>query len=236
MEAIILVGGMGTRLRPYTWILPKPLLPLGEISILEITLRRLANYGYTNVTLAVGHKASFIKHVVSEIQGLPFQVQYLEESEPRGTAGFVFEFEPLGSKYLVMNGDLLTDLDLRNILESHDESEYAASIVCITRKDQIDYGVLVPDKFGNLSEYREKPNAEYLVSSGIYVISSAQADDLTKKKFLTMPEALDEFVSTGKKVKLVQPNCYWMDLGRPDDYHAAIEDYESNPNRFIGEK
>ena len=73
MEAIILVGGMGTRLRPYTWILPKPLLPLGEISILEITLRRLANYGYTNVTLAVGHKASFIKHVVSEIQGLPFQ-------------------------------------------------------------------------------------------------------------------------------------------------------------------
>ena len=232
MEAIILVGGAGTRLRPYTWILPKPLLPLGETSILEITLRRLANYGFSKVTLAVGHKASFIKQVVSEIQGLPFQIEYLEETQPKGTAGFLFDLMPTYSKILVMNGDLLTDLDLKETYNDHDEEKYAASIVCVKRKDKIDYGVLIADKSGNLAEYLEKPESEYLVSSGIYILSKTDIKTLKTRNFLTMPEALEEFVKNGRKVSLSVPNIYWMDLGRPDDYHQAVDDFDKNPSRF----
>jgi len=233
MEAIILVGGVGTRLRPYTWILPKPLLPLGETSILEITLRRLANYGFSKVTLAVGHKASFIKQVVSELQGLPFQIEYLEETQPKGTAGFLFDLKPTGSKILVMNGDLLTDLDLEKTYNAHDHEKYAASVVCVTRKDKIDYGVLFSDKSGNLAEYKEKPEAEYLVSSGIYVLSIPDIRKLQTKSFLTMPEALEAFVRAGRKVKLMTPDIYWKDLGRPEDYHQSVDDFESNPDRFL---
>ena len=233
MEAIILVGGLGTRLRPYTWILPKPLLPLGDISILEVTLRRLANFGFTNVTLAVGHKASFIKQVVSEIEGLPFKIEYLEENEPTGTAGFLFNFTPKDKKFLVMNGDLLTDLDLKATYDLHNIEKFAASIVCLTRKEKIDYGVLISDGSGNLAEYREKPDSEFLVSSGIYVISSNDVKNLEKKNFYTMPEALEELIAKGKKVRLESPKIYWMDLGRPDDYHQAVEDFENNPARFL---
>jgi NDP-sugar pyrophosphorylase family protein len=233
MEAIILVGGTGTRLRPYTWILPKPLLPLGETSILEITLRRLANHGFSKVTLAVGHKASFIRQVVSEIQGLPFQIQYLEETHPKGTAGFLFDLIPTGSKILVMNGDLLTDLDLKKTYNAHDQEKYAASVVCVTRKDNIDYGVLISDESGNLVEYKEKPEAEYLVSSGIYVLSIPDVRKLETKNFLTMPEALEAFIRTGRKVKLITPGIYWKDLGRPEDYHQAVDDFENNPDRFL---
>jgi NDP-sugar pyrophosphorylase family protein len=235
MEAIILVGGTGTRLRPYTWILPKPLLPLGETSILEITLRRLANHGFSKVTLAVGHKASFIRQVVSEIQGLPFQIEYLEETQPKGTAGFLFDLIPTGSKILVMNGDLLTDLDLKKTYNNHDEEKYAASVVCVTRKDRIDYGVLIADKSGNLEEYLEKPESEYLVSSGIYILSTIDIKTLKTRSFLTMPEALDEFVKSGRKVSLPAPNMYWMDLGRPEDYHQAVDDFEKNPSHFLVE-
>jgi NDP-sugar pyrophosphorylase family protein len=233
MEAIILVGGVGTRLRPYTWILPKPLLPLGETSILEITLRRLANYGFSKVTLAVGHKASFIKQVVSEIEGLPLQIEYLEERQPKGTAGFLFDLKPSGSKILVMNGDLLTDLDLKTTYNAHDEQKYAASVVCVTRKDKIDYGVLIADKFGNLAEYLEKPESEYLVSSGIYILSTTDVETLKSKNFLTMPEALEEFIKNGRKVSLSTPDIYWMDLGRPEDYHQAVDDFEKNPTHFL---
>jgi NDP-sugar pyrophosphorylase family protein len=233
MEAIILVGGIGTRLRPYTWILPKPLLPLGEISILEITLRRLATHGFTKITLAVGHKASFIKQVVAEIHGLPFQIEYLEEEEPKGTAGFLFDLKSSSSKILVMNGDLLTDLNLKETYNAHNEEKYAASVVCVKRKDKIDYGVLVSDESGDLADYREKPESEYLVSSGIYVLSIRDVNNLKTKNFLTMPDALKEFVQNGRKVKLANPSIYWMDLGRPEDYHQAVDDFEKNPGQFL---
>ncbi len=233
MEAIILVGGIGTRLRPYTWILPKPLLPLGETSILEVTLRRLAKFGFTKITLAVGYKASFIKQVVSEIQGLPFEISYLEESKPKGTAGFLFELEPVSSKILVMNGDLLTDLNLRKTYDEHDEVEFAASVVCAKRKEIIDYGVLTSDPSGNLAEYHEKPQSEYLVSSGIYVLSTNDVKNLKEQDFLTMPAALETFMENGRKIKLATPEIYWMDLGRPEDYHQAVEDFEKNPERFL---
>jgi NDP-sugar pyrophosphorylase family protein len=233
MEAIILVGGIGTRLRPYTWILPKPLLPLGETSILEITIRRLVTFGFTKITLAAGHKASFIKQVVSEIQGLPFEINFLEESKPKGTAGFLFDLEPISSKILVMNGDLLTDLNLGKTYNEHDEARFAASVVCAKRKEIIDYGVLISDASGNLAEYHEKPQSEYLVSSGIYVLSTKDIQNLEKQDFLTMPSALETFMKNGRKVKLATPDIYWMDLGRPEDYHQAAEDFEKNPERFL---
>ena len=236
MEAIVLVGGSGTRLRPYTWILPKPLLPLGETSILEITLRRLAHFGFSKVTLAIGYKASFIKQVVNEIKGLPFEVEYLEESQPKGTAGFLFDYEAKNSKILVMNGDLLTDLNLQETYVQHNEEKYAATVVCVERKDKVDYGVLVSDELGNLAEYREKPEMNYLVSSGIYMISSGDIGSLDKKEFLTMPEALEGFIKNGRLVKIKNPKIYWMDLGRPDDYHEAAEEFEKNPEKFLADK
>jgi NDP-sugar pyrophosphorylase family protein len=236
VEAIVLVGGIGTRLRPYTWILPKPLLPLGETSILEITLRRLAHSGFSKVTLAVGHKASFVRHFVKEIKGLPFEVEYLEELQPKGTAGFLFDYKTENSKVLVMNGDLLTDLNLEETYSQHNEEEYAASVVCVERKDKIDYGVIVSDELGNLAEYREKPELNYLVSSGIYVLSTRDIGNLNEKDFLTMPEALEEFIRSGRLVKIKSLKMYWMDLGRPDDYHEAAAEFENNPERFLAKK
>ena len=234
MEAIVLVGGLGTRLRPYTWVLPKPLLPLGETSILEITLRQLGQFGFSRVTLAVGHKASFIKNVVSEITDLPFKIDYLLENEPRGTAGFIFDYIPVEEKFLVLNGDLLTDLNFKEFLVEHRETEYAASVACISRSERIDYGVLVGDENDFLTDYQEKPISSYQVSSGIYALTSVSLKNIRKSNFLTMPDLLLNLSKFNLPVKLVKTNHYWMDLGRTNDYHQAIEDFQNDPSRFLG--
>lgn len=233
MEAVILVGGLGTRLRPYTWVLPKPLLPLGEMSILEINLRRMAIYGFKRVTLSVGHKASLIRNLVEEMENLPFEIDFLFEEKPLGTAGFLHDFVPRFEKFLVMNGDLLTDLNLAKVIESHDSETTAATIVSVSRNEKIDYGVLICDEANELQSYDEKPEVEYLVSSGIYVLTSKEVKH-QDNEYVTMPEILLKLKKQSKKVLLFKSDFYWKDLGRADDYHQAIEDFEKSPDRFLG--
>jgi NDP-sugar pyrophosphorylase family protein len=233
LQAVILAGGKGTRLAPYTTIFPKPLVPLGEVPILEIVIRQLRNAGVDTITLAVGHLSELIQTFFQDGSRFGVHIEYAREEKPLGTAGPLAAIAGLDETFLVMNGDVLTTLDFRDLLTFHRENRNVATIAMHDRKVNIDFGVIESGPNGRLTNYIEKPSYAFQVSMGIYAFEPSVLQFIPKGKRFDFPELVLSLLAAGEPVSGYAYDGYWMDIGRPDDYAQASEDFLRDPGRFF---
>ena len=238
MQALILCGGKGTRLRPYTTVLPKPLMPIGECPILEVILRQLKEAGVTEVILAVGYMSQLFQAFFQNGERYGLKISYSFESKPLGTAGpILLAFERLEENFLVLNGDLLTTLNYQNIYKHHLEQEAAATIGLYKREVKIDFGVISSDENGRLEDYDEKPVHEFEVSMGINVLNRDQVRPyLQEGQRLDLPDLMLKLRDDGHAVHCYREPCYWLDIGRVSDYQTALDVFESRRDEFLPEQ
>jgi NDP-mannose synthase len=228
MQAVILAGGKGTRLRPYTTTIPKPLMPIGEKAILEILIRQLCSAGVKKITLAVSHSADLISAFVGNGERFGIDIKYSREEKPLGTVGPIKLIKDLPENFLVMNGDVLTDLNFEDLFLNHVRSNALLTISAYSRLQKIDFGVIDVDMENKqVIGFREKPVYEFRVSMGIYVFNRALLDQVP----ISVPYGFDDLVISLLKDKQpihVYPyGGYWLDIGRPDDYDKANQDIET---------
>jgi len=230
-RAVILAGGKGERLGPYTTVLPKPLLPIGDQAILEVVVRQLKSYGFSDLTFAVGYLAHLIQAVFNDGSDHDVSISYHQESEPRGTAGGLATIDRLDDSFLVLNGDVLTTLDYNALLALHKESANALTIASHRRVVKTEYGVLHTE---NPSEramldvvgYEEKPEIPYIVSIGVYVMEPHVIDHIPRDRHFDMPDVVQALLRNGEQVGTYLYDGFWLDIGRHDDYEQAIREYE----------
>jgi NDP-sugar pyrophosphorylase family protein len=231
--AVILAGGKGTRLKPFTMTIPKPLLPLGDVPILDIVLRQLAADGFNRVVLTLGHMAPLFVAHFGDGSAYGIQIEYLRENEPLGTAGPLRELRDPPGDFLVMNGDLLTDLSYRALVDSHRKASAAGTISVAAREEKVDYGVIDMKPDGTFADYREKPVTPYYVSMGINVLSSRALSHIPPRGVFQMPDLMLALHRAGERVHCHRADAYWQDMGRFDDYARASEDFVKDPARFL---
>ena len=236
MKAVVLAGGKGARLAPYTTILPKPLMPIGDMPILEIILQQMKKAGITEVILTVGHLAELLRAFFNDGERFGLKIEYSIEEEPLGTAGpLSLVASSLGETFLVANGDVLTTLDLRDLVSAHRQSGAIATIASHTRLVNIDLGVLQVDCSDELTGYVEKPTFDYLVSMGIYVFEPQVLQYIPYNNYLDFPELVLTMIGDGERVMSYRFDGYWQDLGRPDDYEQAVQEFDRLRPQILGE-
>lgn len=227
MHAVILAGGKGVRLRPYTTSLPKPLVPIGdEFSILEIIMRQLADYGFQTVTLAIGHLGQLIRAYVGDGRQWGLDVEYHAETSPLGTIGpLLLMRDSLPEHCLVMNGDVLTDLDMAEVLRTHVDSGTPLTVATYARQVRIDFGVLTTER-GRIVEFQEKPTIDYRVSMGIYGLSREALRPYQPGLPLGFDELVLDLLRRGQNPHEFRFAGHWLDIGRPDDYDRANAEFD----------
>jgi NDP-mannose synthase len=228
MKAIILAGGKGKRLRPYTIAFPKPLMPIGDHPILEIIIQQLKVQGITEITLAVGHLAELIMAFFNDGSKFGVKIKYAKEPNPLGTAGPLASMKnDLNEPFLMMNGDILTTLNYHTFLKYHKESGAVATIALNKRNVYIDFGVAELDSDNKIVNYIEKPIIDYLVSAGIYAFDPKVLEYIQDDQYLDFPDLVKKLISAGECVKGYVHEGYWLDIGRPDDYEKANSDIKT---------
>lgn len=234
IPAVILAGGRGVRLQPFTVCFPKPLMPLGDRPILDILLSQLANAGCCRVTLALGHLSSLIRAYIGQHaeSNRRLKIDFIEEVAPTGTAGSLACVPGLTGTFLAMNGDLLTDVDLAVMLAAHRRSGAALTIGTYKREERIDLGIIDTDGEGTVLAYREKPVHAYTVSMGIYLYEARVLQYIVPGQHLDFPDLVQALLRSGEKVGTYCHNGFWLDIGRPDDYAKAQTIVQDNPRRF----
>ena len=235
MKAVILAGGRGTRLKPYTTVLPKPLVPVGNMPILEIIIRQLIAAEFTSVTLAVGYLGELIQAFFTNHKKLSsiIDIQYVAEEQPMGTAGPLKKVPNLEETFLVMNGDVLSTIDINKLITFHQEQSAILTIAGYQKKVKIDLGVLNLDSSGRIViGYDEKPEHIYPVSMGFYVYEPEALDYIPPNQYFDFPELVLKLIESGKKVVCYQNNDIWLDIGRPEDHALAQEVFELHRKQF----
>lgn len=220
-RAVILAGGKGQRLMPYTTVLPKPLLPVGDKPILHHVMGRLKEAGFRQMTISVGHLAELIMAFFGDGKRFDIAIDYAIEDQPLGTIGPLAFIENLGDNFLVMNGDILTDLDIGDIWKNHHETGAALTIATHCREVNIDFGVLHHDDQNRITEFIEKPRIPYEVSMGIYVLNKRCLDFVEKGKSFGFDQLVHALLNAGEHVQSFPHQGEWLDLGRPEDYENA---------------
>jgi NDP-sugar pyrophosphorylase family protein len=226
MKAVILAGGRGTRLAPYTTILPKPLMPIGDRPILDIVIRQLKGYGFTDITLAVGYLAELLMAYFGTGERFGVKISYSREEEPLGTAGPLSLVPGLTDRFLVMNGDVLTAINYSDMLAHHQASGAIGTVAVYPRSVRIDLGVVQYDEQYRLTDYVEKPTHQYRVSMGIYFFEPRVLGFIQPSMRLDLPDLVKQLVAAGETVNCYPYSGYWLDIGRPDDYQQAVADFE----------
>lgn len=233
MQAIILAGGRGTRLKPYTTILPKPLMPVGDIPILEIILKQLKYYGFQEVILALGHKAKFITTFFDNGTDLGLNITYSYEQKDLGTAGPLTLIENMDDNFLVMNGDVLTDLNFKEFYETHLRKDAAITIATYLKTIKIDLGVM--ETIGNkLVSYFEKPSMTHQVSMGVYAFNRRTIDYIPHIERFDFPDLVNRLINAGETINVYAPeDCIWLDIGNIEDFQQSSRVFEKNMKRFL---
>jgi NDP-mannose synthase len=235
-RAVILAGGLGTRLRPYTTVLPKPLMPVGDRPILDVVVRQLARARFERVTIATGYLAELIEAFFGDGARYGIPIDYFREDEPLGTVGALSLIDGLDEDFLVMNGDVLTDLDYSALLDRHSAGGQAATIAAHRREVQISLGVMHFDDEADpasVTDYSEKPTLNYEVSMGVYCFAPRAIDLITPGERLDFPDLILRLIAAGDTVKAWRSEDYWLDIGRPDDYEKAQDEFGSRRNQFL---
>ena len=226
MRAIILAGGKGTRLRPYTTLIPKPLVPLGgKYSILEIIIMQLRQSGFTHITLAVNHLSQLIMAYFGDGSRLGVQLDYSLEEGELSTIGPLTLVDDLPERFLVMNGDILCNLNYKNFYDSHVQSGSEISVSAYRREVKIDFGVLQYDNQGRLMEFKEKPQYDFDVSMGIYCFNRSVIEALPPGKKYGFDDLMIDGLANKQNIDIRPFTGYWLDIGRPDDYEYANENF-----------
>lgn len=221
MTAVLLAGGRGTRLQPFTISLPKPLMPVGDHPILEILIRQLKNAGVKKVIICVGYLESLIRSYFGDGSKLGVEIIYSSEDQPLGTAGPLKLIEShLNETFFFMNGDLFSDVDLKAMYSFHKAQGGPATIGLTRRTVDIDFGVIKVDDKDEFTEWKEKPTLEYLVSMGMYVFEPSVFNFLPTG-FFNVPDLILKLHEVGQKVSGFQHKGYWLDIGRLEDYQRA---------------
>ena len=236
MKALVMAGGRGTRLRPYSATLPKPLMPVGEQPILEILLHQLRKAGIDHAVLAVGHMRHLIEAYFADGKRFGLPISYSFEDRPLGTAGPIGQaLDRLGETFVVTNGDLLTTLDMAKMIDTHRKSGADVTIGSYQRELKSDFGILEVDHEMRMTAYLEKPVYTHLVSMGLYVIDAkAVRPFVAIDKPLDMPDLLRAMAEAGNSIYCYQEDCFWLDIGRPDDFAKAQRLFEETPEFFVG--
>lgn len=224
MRAIILAGGKGTRLRPYTSVIPKPLVPIGEHAIMEILLNQLKRYDVKEVTICVNHFAEIIKAFFGNGEKLGISISYSEEESPLGTVGPIRLVEDLQENFLVMNGDLLTDLNFRALFDHHLQKSANLTVATYRREIKNDFGVITVDDQRNcIKSFQEKPVHAFTVSMGVYVMNK-RVVDLIPEGVFGFDDLILKLLDLNEIVRIFPFDGYWLDIGRPDDYEKANQE------------
>jgi NDP-mannose synthase len=235
-RAVILAGGRGTRLAPYTSVLPKPLMPVGEQAILELVVEQLEACGITDITFCVGYLAHLIQAVFDQRANGHVQIRYVHEEDALGTAGPLRLVDSLDGSFVVMNGDVLTTLDFGELLRHHRKSGNVLTIATHNRSIKIDYGVLHVDGEGGsrVRAYEEKPEVVSSVSMGIYVMEPLAVEYVPPDTSFDFPDLVQALLRDGQPVGAYRHEGMWFDIGRRDDYEQAVELWLSAHNGHNG--
>lgn len=225
MKAVLLAGGKGTRLAPYTTVFPKPMMPIGDQPIMEILVRQLKQHGFTEIVLAVGYLSELLVSYFGDGSKYGVKITYSREERPLGTAGPLALIGGLDETFLVMNGDILTSLDFGRFLERHRAQRRLVTVAVHDREVKLDYGIVQHDGRG-IGQYLEKPTYHYSVSMGIYLFEPAALKQIKKGEPLDLPDLLKGLIAKGETVAVYQSADYWLDIGRHDDYEKAQAGYE----------
>lgn len=233
MRAVVLAGGRGTRLRPFTTSFPKPLMPLADVPILEILLRQLKANGVTQITLLTGHLAYLIEGYFGNGSSLGVHVDYVHEAEALGTAGPLRQLAGrVSGDFLVMNGDLLTDVDFTALMAAHQASGAMVTVSTCRRDERVELGVLTYGEDDRIVGYDEKPTLHLDVSMGLYAMRP-EVLELIPAGYYDMPNLITDLLAGDHAVVGRRHDGFWLDIGRPDDYARAAEVYAANPEAFI---
>jgi NDP-sugar pyrophosphorylase family protein len=233
MRAVILAGGTGTRLRPYTTLIPKPLVPLGgKYSILEIIVLQLAKSGFTHLTLAVNHLSNLIMAYFGDGSRFGLRIDYSVEDRELSTVGPLTLIPDLPESFLFMNGDILCDLDYRGFYEAHVADGSSVSVSAYPRDVKIDFGVLEYDAQYRLTGFREKPSYRFDVSMGIYCIQRDVVRELPPGVRYGFDTLMTDSLAQGKPITIRPFNGYWLDIGRPEDYEEADRNFDALADRL----
>ena len=235
LHAIILAGGKGTRLHPFTVNFPKPLVPLGDVPVVEVLIRQLLRSGVTRVTMTLGHLAGLMKAYFQQRRELTelIDLRFVEENTPTGTAGSVALVPGLDQTFLVMNGDLLTDLDFHALVDFHRSQKAVLTVASHVRRVKVDLGVLEIDAEHRITNYIEKPEQTYHVSMGIYVYEPTVLKFIPPGEYLDLPNLVLKLMAQGEKVCAFPFDGLWLDIGRPDDYARAQELFAEQKDSFV---
>lgn len=225
MKAVILAGGEGQRLLPYTASLPKPMMPIGNKPILEVIVRQLRDLGIEEILLAAGYLEELIRTYFGDGSQFGVPIRYSREDAPLGTAGpLSLVRQHLTEPFLLINGDILTDLNLHGLVEFHHTHANDVTLALANRKQLIDFGVVRLDGAGRFHAWDEKPVLEYLVSMGIYVMDPKVLAMLEDNKFLNLPDYITSLHESGTRIGGYVHEGYWLDIGRREDYELACRD------------
>jgi len=236
MRAVILAGGKGRRLTPYTRVFPKPLVPIGDMPILEVLIRQLRANGVHEVTLAIGHLGHLLRAYFGDGARLGVRIDYSEEMYPLGTVGPLACMARPEETFLTMNGDILTTVAFGEVVRFHRQEGALATIGMYRRRTKIDLGLIVCDGGNRVVDYVEKPTHTYTVSMGVYVFEPRVIDYITPGQYLDFPDLVRRLIAAGERVLAYPFEGYWQDLGRPDDYEQAARDFEAMRSHFLPEE
>jgi NDP-sugar pyrophosphorylase family protein len=234
LHAVIMAGGRGSRLAPYTTVLPKPLMPLNDRPILDVLLRQLVRAGVAHISISVGHLGGLIEAWVRHERDYGVPIEFVYEAEPLGTAGALRNIERPPSTFLALNGDILMTLSFADLLAFSRRLGASATLAVQRRDVGVEYGVVHFDEHGHLTRLDEKPNLHFHCSMGVYALEPAVCGMIADGEAIDFPDLFARIGADDGVVGVYQHDGYWRDIGNRDDYDAAISDFAADPARFIG--
>jgi NDP-sugar pyrophosphorylase family protein len=234
MRAVIMAGGRGSRLAPYTTVLPKPLMPLSDRPILGVVLEQLEVAGVEAVSISVGHMGTLIEAWVRHQSHYGMPIEFVYEQEPLGTAGALALVERPREPFLALNGDILTDLPFAALVEHNARHAAIATMAVKDRVVDVQYGVVHADAAGWVVRLEEKPQLTYTVSMGVYAMDPAIVDLIEPGERIDFPDLILRAIAAGHRVHTHRHDGYWRDIGNRDDYEAAVDDFSARPEAFLG--
>jgi NDP-sugar pyrophosphorylase family protein len=231
-RAVVLAGGQGSRLRPYTVVLPKPLMPIGDYPILEVILRQLAGHGFNHVTLAVNYQAEIVRAFCGDGSRWGIRIDYSLETVPLSTIAPLRLIRDLPENFLLMNGDVLTDLSMGKLYEEHVSQKRRFTIAASQRMNTVDYGVLHASE-NRLTGFEEKPRLQYLVSMGIYILNRSVLNHVPAEQKYGFDNLMLDMLAHNEPVYVERYPGYWLDIGRVDDYMRAVEEFDVRRKQLL---
>jgi NDP-sugar pyrophosphorylase family protein len=237
MKAVILAGGKGTRLAPYTTVFPKPLMPIDGMPILEVIVRQLAHFRIKEMIFTVSHQSEpLLSAYFGNGHRYGVNIRYSREEKPLGTAGPLALLSGLTETFLVMNGDILTTLDYHRLIQYHRRKKGVVTIAMSQKNVPLELGVMECDPHGLLTRYLEKPTLSYSVSMGVYVFEKEALEWIPRGKYLDFPELIQKLLKQQKRVICYPSSDFWLDIGRHEDYEEAQKEFQKMRKRILFEK